>query len=70
MRYYSTRDLLDELRQMCAASSQRCVAEQLGFGPAFINDVLHERRDVTVKLAASIGYLKMPDRYAKKEVSG
>jgi plasmid maintenance system antidote protein VapI len=43
------------------------VAEQLGFHPAFINDVLHERRDITVNLAGALGYFKMPDRYAKKE---
>jgi plasmid maintenance system antidote protein VapI len=67
MRYYSTLDLLDELRTKCEASSQRCVAEQLGFHPAFINYVLHERRDITVNLAGALGYFKMPDRYAKKE---
>jgi hypothetical protein len=68
MRYYSTLDLLDELRQMCAASSQRCVAALLGFGPAFLNDVLKERRTITPRLFAALGYLKMPDRYVKKEV--
>jgi plasmid maintenance system antidote protein VapI len=67
MRYYSKQDLLDELKQMCAASSQRCVSESLGFRPAFINDVLRERRGITGNLASALGYVKMPDRYAKKE---
>jgi plasmid maintenance system antidote protein VapI len=60
--------LLDELRARCAKDSQKVVAASLKFGGGFINDVIHERRDITPKLAASMGYLKMPDRYAKKEV--
>ena len=69
MRYFSTQDLLDELRVLCDASSQKVVAERLGFGPAFLCDVLKKRRAITSKLATEMGYIKMPDRYAKKEGS-
>ncbi len=49
-------DPIQKLRLMCAAQGQKAVAGKLGFSTAYINDVLHDRREISDKMAKALGY--------------
>lgn len=55
-RTYSQDELLNELRQRVAASSQRQVAQQLGISTSMMNDLMLGRRDVSDRIAKALGY--------------
>jgi len=65
MRYFSTVELLKDLQGRCERDTQKAVSKALKLPPAFVNDVLHGRRDMTRNMATAMGYWKMPDRYRK-----
>jgi len=69
MRYYTKGEVLKALRERMdgkRGTTQKAVAERLGFSAQFINDVLGGRRDVTDALASSLGFHKLPDRWVRK----
>ena len=67
MKTYTDSDLLAVLKSKVDYLSQKEVAIALGFTPQFINDVLAERRPITEKLAAALGFTKLQTRYRKTE---
>lgn len=48
-----------ELERLCAATSQKEVAERFGFSPSYINDVLRGRRAFSGDLAQWFGYRRV-----------
>lgn len=53
------KEILQELRQTVALSTQKAVAEKYGVSQQFICDVLKNRRSVTDDLAKAMGYTKV-----------
>lgn len=47
------------LKKRIAAATQREVAEQLGVSRAFLNDVVHGRRNMTEGLATAMGFTRI-----------
>lgn len=69
MRYYTVGEVLKNLRERIdarAGITQKEVAAKLGFSPQYINDVLAGKRPITVSLAGSLGFHKIPERYTRK----
>jgi plasmid maintenance system antidote protein VapI len=69
MRYYIKGEVLKSLRERMngrQGTTQKEIADKLGFSPQFINDVLGGRREVTDTLASSLGFRKVPDRWTRK----
>lgn len=67
MKTYTDAELLSILRKRTYALTQKQVSAEIGFTPQFINDVLAERRPITEKLAAALGFTKLATRYRKTE---
>ena len=67
MKKYTDSDLLAILKSRVGYLTQKEVAVALGFTPQFVNDVLAERRPITEKLAAALGFTKLQTRYRKTE---
>ena len=65
LRRYTAEEVRQDLRSRCVETSQQSVALETGFTPAFINDVVHGRRDMTQKLALALGYRIPPDVYER-----
>ena len=51
--------LITDLRREINASSQKDVAKRLRLTPQYINDVLHQRRPVSAKMAKKLGYKRV-----------
>ena len=59
MRTLTEKQIIEALWDMVAQNgSQGKVAEILNITPAYLNDILHERRNVSDKVARSIGYAR------------
>lgn len=56
---FSEKEVLQELRQIVALSTQKEVAEKYGLSQQFICDVLKNRRSVTPELAKAMGYVRV-----------
>jgi DNA-binding transcriptional regulator YdaS (Cro superfamily) len=55
-------EIIEILRAKCeTVGGQREWARQNGFSVAFVNDVLHHRRNVTATLARSLGFERVTD---------
>ena len=65
MKTYSDAELLSILRKRTDTLTQKQVSAEIGFTPQFVNDVLAERRPITEKLAAALGFTKLQTRYRK-----
>jgi len=53
---YSQTDLRKDLHEMVRRSSQKAVAEKLGFSSQTIGDVLVGRMDISERIAQAMGY--------------
>lgn len=54
---YNTDLVLDDLRgQVRMAGSQKALAAKLGVSPAYLNDILARRREISAEFAKRIGY--------------
>lgn len=51
--------LISDLRREINESSQKEVAKRLRLTPQYINDVLHQRRPVSEKMAKKLGYKRI-----------
>lgn len=59
MKKYTEGDVLNSLRERISpprGTTQKEVARKLGFSPQFLNDVLNQRREITERLADSLGF--------------
>ena len=65
MKTYTELDLVNILEERVSGyqSGQKGIAAELGFTPQFINDVRAGRRDMTEKLARSLGFTQMEKRF-------
>ena len=59
--------LLGELDKMVSQRSLAAVGEDLGFSAGFVSNVLNGKRDMTVGLAAAIGYDPAPRGWIKRK---
>lgn len=57
---FETADLLAKLEGECLAHSggQKGWAKDHGVSPAYVNDILHERREVSQRFAALLGFAR------------
>ena len=67
MKTYTDTDLIGVLRKRVDALSQKEVSREIGFTAQFVNDVLAGRRVMTVKLATALGFIKLDNRYTRKQ---
>ena len=59
MKKYTEGEVSKSLRDRLSpphGTTQKEVAQELGFSPQFLNDVLSGRRDLTERLANSLGF--------------
>lgn len=59
MKKHTEGEVLNSLRDRLSTrqgTTQKEVAQKLGFSPQFLNDVLSGRRDLTERLADSLGF--------------
>lgn len=50
-------EAVKKLKKMCEqAGTQKAVAEELGITPAYLNDILRERREVSDFMAHKLGF--------------
>jgi plasmid maintenance system antidote protein VapI len=53
-------EILENIRLMVSKwGSQRAVADHLDISAAYLNDILHERRDVSDVIAKRLGYTRV-----------
>lgn len=52
---------------MCAESSQSEVARELGIMRSNLNHILAGRKRLGWRLAKLMGFVKLPDRYVRKD---
>jgi plasmid maintenance system antidote protein VapI len=57
-KIYSHSELLNEIRGLVEKSSQTEVAERLGIGIQMVNDIIHERRVISERIAEAMGYTR------------
>jgi DNA-binding transcriptional regulator YdaS (Cro superfamily) len=56
----SLADMVDVLNAECRrVGGQKACAKEHGVSPQFINDVIHGRREMTERLALSLGYRRV-----------
>lgn len=58
MQQFSYEHLLSDLKQRVSVTTQKAVAKSLKVTPQFLNDVLKGKREISKKLARSMGYNK------------
>lgn len=58
MKNYTTEDLMRELRERVAKSSQRSVAAELGVSAQHMNDLMLGRRKMSESIALAMGYTR------------
>lgn len=64
---FTESEMLGTLRHVCELSTAKKVANDLGFTPQFICDVLAERRRFSEKLASALGYQREISYVRKSE---
>jgi hypothetical protein len=52
-------DLRDQISELVHVSSQTEAARELGISVGYLNDVLHGRRPISVRLAQKLGWKKL-----------
>ena len=57
-KIYSQSEVLQELREQVAESSQSEVARSLGLAVSMVNDLLRGRRDVSDRVAELLGFTR------------
>lgn len=67
MRSFNVEQITEELREMCAESSQSEVARELGIMRSNLNHILAGRKRLGWRLAKLMGFVKLPDRYVRKD---
>jgi plasmid maintenance system antidote protein VapI len=65
MRQFSVDQITEELRKMCAGSTQAQVARELGIMRSNLCHILAGRKRLGYRLATKMGFVKLPDRYVK-----
>lgn len=61
-------EVVDRLRAAVeAAGGQRAFALQHGFSPAYVNDVLHGRRDLAPRILSVLGFERVVTYYVRYE---
>lgn len=58
-RVATEHDILDELTDRVRDESQRAVAAALSLSTAYINDILHGRRGISIALAERMGWKRI-----------
>lgn len=67
MKQFTADQITNELRQMCAKSSQADVARRFGMLRSNLNHILAGRKPLGSTLAKAMGYKKLPDKYVREE---
>jgi hypothetical protein len=64
---FTEYDVRKALSKACKeAGTQQAWAEQHGFSPSFVSDVLTKKRAVTKDIADALGYVKLTARFQRK----
>jgi plasmid maintenance system antidote protein VapI len=56
MRHKTPDDLQKEIKRRVEATSQAEIAKALGISRPYLNDILNNRRGISAKMAAKLGY--------------
>lgn len=67
MKMYSVEQITEELRDICAHSSQAHVARELGILRSNLNHILAGRKRLGSRLASKMGFEKAPDKYVRRQ---
>lgn len=57
-KLYKTEDVMKDLRERIAKSSQAAIAREFGVSPQHINDLVMGRRLMSETIAAKMGYTR------------
>ena len=67
MKTYTDAQILGVLKAMVAKQSQVFVATALGFQPSIISETLSGKRGISESLARELGFIKLDNRYTRKQ---